>query len=774
VLDDLYGKELGRYLIGKPLGRGGMATVYQATDALLQRQVAIKVCRPDQENTTNFLRRFIREAQTLASLQHPHILQIFDIGDQDKNAYLVMPYLTGGSLKERLELQPIHTSQEVLRLASQILPALQYAHSKRFIHRDLKPSNILFETSGDESSESALIADFGLVKLLSPDNPEEGLETQSQSGVIIGTPEYMAPEQIQGQATRLSDIYSVGVIFYEMLTGMRPFAAANPTAVQVQHLQRPPRPLRDLNPSISPQVEAVILKTLAKDASQRYQSAQELLHALEQAVASEENATNLTLQPVVSSRPRRSIQMEPAATSLKLLAAPSEQKVLGGFFQRQQNRLLYLPMAIILLIAIIAVTLFYVPADGESIYASTFLTPSTTITIVGELPLKGLDKGEGVPVENGINYALSDANTAHTIPNYTLQFLPMDDTGPNLVHDPATGKANVMNAINNALVAGIIGPIHSSVAAAEMPVANQAPIALISPTNTNPCLTKNTVESGCSGQYNLLPQVRPTGKVTYFRLPTLDTRQGVVAADYLHSVKHYQKVYVIEDQGDLYSDGLASSFIKEWEKTGGTVLPPGNISSSAPYTRYTDVLPLVAPLHPDLIYYSGTTPGGTYIQKAMLETPGLQNIAYAVGDGVVENTFATTLSPSNAPVFGTVPLRDTSTVSDGQSFQQNYQGEGYQNYGLYSASAYDCTEILIQAIKTALAEGVQTPRGSWDLNGAKKFRQAVIDALQHTSYDGKTGHHSFDANGDDTSTDVSIYQFIDTNNSPQWNLLDVR
>jgi branched-chain amino acid transport system substrate-binding protein len=156
---------------------------------------------------------------------------------------------------------------------------------------------------------------------------------------------------------------------------------------------------------------------------------------------------------------------------------------------------------------------------------------STIIKIATELSTSGKDATNGKPAENGAHMAVDQANASHTIPGYTLVFVPKDDVGPSGTHDPTVGAANVTALASDALVAGIVGPFNSSVAKAEMPISNQAPIAQISPANTNPCLTKDTAASGCNGKNDLLPTLRPTGKVNYFRIATTDDHQGPAGAE---------------------------------------------------------------------------------------------------------------------------------------------------------------------------------------------------------------------------------------------------
>jgi eukaryotic-like serine/threonine-protein kinase len=273
---DMTGRVLAHYRIKDSLGYGGMATVYRAEDINLQRDVAVKIFRPRDGMNADFLHRFEREARVLARLDHPHILPVYDYGEQDGLAFLLMPLMAGGSLRDRLQRGPLQ-ALAAMRLMTQMLDALQYAHDRGLIHRDVKPGNMLFKGDG-----TLLLCDFGLVKVLSSEDtpPLTNDEASLTAHAITGTPDYMAPEQIMGNAARSSDIYAMGVVLYEMLAGVRPFSADNYVALLMKHLHEQPRPLRMLNPRIDPALEAVVMRALEKDAQYRYRDARDMRAAL--------------------------------------------------------------------------------------------------------------------------------------------------------------------------------------------------------------------------------------------------------------------------------------------------------------------------------------------------------------------------------------------------------------------------------------------------------------------------------------------------------------
>jgi branched-chain amino acid transport system substrate-binding protein len=256
--------------------------------------------------------------------------------------------------------------------------------------------------------------------------------------------------------------------------------------------------------------------------------------------------------------------------------------------------------------------------------------------------------------------------------------------------------------------------------------------------------------------------------VTYFRIATTDDHQGPAGADYLYKTLGYRKAYVIDD-AETYGVGIANIFTIEWKNLGGTIL--GRSSEPGTTTSYVSLLTQIATTHPDVIYFGGLdSTGGILIRQQMLQVPGLKNTPMGGGDGIITPSFASTIGTSSGgPVYGTVAVVDTTVIPSAAAFRAKFASTFTDPLNVYSAAAYDCANILIQAIKTALAHGAHTPANGGDLAGARAFRQAVINAIQGISFDGVTGHLSFDGNGDTTNKVISIYKLAaNTSGKPDW------
>ena len=272
---NLSGQAIGRYHILEPLGEGGMAIVYKAYDTKFESDVAVKVIRIERlspEILQKALKRFEREAKSLAHLTHPNIVKVLDFGEYEGQPYLVMPYLPGGTLKQLLHGKPMPW-REAVRLLFPIARSLDYAHKRSIIHRDVKPSNILITESGEP-----MLTDFGVAKIID----EEATMDLTGTSAAVGTPDYMAPEQTTSKTTdHRADIYALGIVLYEMVAGRKPYQADTPLAVLFKHASEPlPRPSQFAG-GIPDQVEKILLKALAKKPADRYQSMAEFAQALE-------------------------------------------------------------------------------------------------------------------------------------------------------------------------------------------------------------------------------------------------------------------------------------------------------------------------------------------------------------------------------------------------------------------------------------------------------------------------------------------------------------
>jgi eukaryotic-like serine/threonine-protein kinase len=272
------GTRLGPYEVLTPLGAGGMGEVYRARDTRLDRTVAVKILPSHLSNDATLRQRFEQEAKAISSLNHPHICALYDVGHQDGTEFLIMEYLEGETLAKLLEKGPLPLAQ-VLKFGVEIADALDKAHRQGIVHRDLKPGNIMLTKSG------AKLLDFGLAKAAVPLMTGETLTTAAtrttpvtQQGTIVGTFQYMSPEQVEGkEVDGRSDIFSLGAVLYEMVTGQRTFQGKSQLSVASAILEKEPVPISTIQPLTPPALDHAIRRCLAKDPEDRWQTARDLL-----------------------------------------------------------------------------------------------------------------------------------------------------------------------------------------------------------------------------------------------------------------------------------------------------------------------------------------------------------------------------------------------------------------------------------------------------------------------------------------------------------------
>jgi serine/threonine protein kinase len=316
----LVSTELAGYQISEEIGRGGMATVYRAYQAQLERWVAIKVLHPSLSTNAEILTRFRREAKAVAALRHPNVLTIYDYGEEQERAYIVMEYVAGGTLKEHQGQWP-WTWSHALSLLIPVGQALAYAHSRGIVHRDIKPGNILLPRE-----DWPLLSDFGLIKLL------KTRKNITLSGVGVGTPRYTAPEQLVGKVVdHRADIYALGLVLYEMVTGRLPFKSDALVKMMAERLNQPPLPARQFNQAVPPQLEDVLMRALARQPEERFAHTEELVEALREVERTAPVESDATHSTQVIRRDRLAVgpRLSVAGTGIPMFLPPKRDILIG-------------------------------------------------------------------------------------------------------------------------------------------------------------------------------------------------------------------------------------------------------------------------------------------------------------------------------------------------------------------------------------------------------------------------------------------------------------
>lgn len=336
-----------------------MALVVHARDPRFKRQVAIKILPSGSRDDAPLKKRFEREAETIAAFEHPSIVPVYDTGTHRRRPYIVMRYMAGGSLAARVRQGPLAVV-EAIGVLYRIASALDFAHSQGVVHRDLKPANILFDQFGD-----AYLSDFGIVML------EEATQSLTKTGAIIGTPAYMSPEQVQGDGTvdAFTDIYSLGIILFEMLTGHQPFSADTPTRLMMRHVLDPIPDLQEFNPDLPPAAQSVIKRAMAKDKQERYPTAGQLAHAARVLLEAERRGNNSVVRPPPRPRPKLELKFPKTLLSDDLLAAP--RRTIAELPQDTRTLLKFAPVLLAL-----GATAFLIGGSGRRAGAGSAPDPS--------------------------------------------------------------------------------------------------------------------------------------------------------------------------------------------------------------------------------------------------------------------------------------------------------------------------------------------------------------------------------------------------------------
>lgn len=421
-----------RYQLGERIGIGGMAYVYEGEDTLLRRKVAIKILKQDYAEDEDFLRKFENEALSVASLSHGHIVNVYDVGhemiDERMLHYIVMEYIDGKTLKERIRLEGALPNKDIARIGKQIAQALRLAHEHNIVHRDIKPANILFTANGDVK-----VADFGIARISST-------ATITYTNSILGTVHYISPEQAKGRfIDQKSDLYSLGVLMYEMATGKVPFDAENSVGIAIKHIQEEPIPPIELNPNLAPGLNSIILRLLKKEPADRYANADELMDAL----SNYQNYNDTVLMDAVTEQATERVPVVKSREATYVSKPDFDEMDDEASAEAKRRWPFYFGLGVIAVISAILLIFFIsrhverrLAEDTTTVPTVINLTEEEALKLLEERHLKGVIKGryyndtiaegkvidqsirEGTPVDRGteINLVLSMGKENNPVP----------------------------------------------------------------------------------------------------------------------------------------------------------------------------------------------------------------------------------------------------------------------------------------------------------------------------------------------------------------------
>ena len=780
----LAGSRLGKYEIQAELGRGGMGVVYLGRDPLLERKVAIKVLAPHLVWEEGFVERFLREARSAAKIKHPNIVTIYDVGQEGEYFYFVMEYLEGRTLTEIIRQRGPLPAEEVLSILRPLADALDQAHEQGLVHRDIKPANIVVGPSGHVT-----LTDFGIARAA-----QEARLTST--GTIMGTPEYMSPEQAWGEEVDCrTDLYSLAVVAYEMLSGKAPFSGTTPHAVLYKQIHEPPPSIQQARPDLLAGVGTVLDKALAKERDKRYPTAQGFVSALEQALAGEKVAPPAEAATQVSKRERApaeaAIQMStresvPAARPPSVTPRPTppstsaptpkaEPAAKPAHARRGVPRLAWVLVGLVVLVLVAMGVLIALSGTGTStptptsqapIASQPTLTPSPVPTArpaptkipaapqlecpdpvvcvevrKGEpvrigyiLVLSGLDSALGIDAQRGIEIAASEKRE--------ILGHPIELVGQDSKCNAEGGAVAAAKMAPDPKVVGIIGTSCSSAAKTAAPTICDANKPLISPSNTSPELTNPG---------------RPPTLRCYLRTAPNDRWQGEVMARFAWDAG-YRKAATCHD-GTTYSQQLVEVFVEQFKRLGGEVTAQETVGPND-----TDVRPMltrVVDSGAQFFYYPVFVDRGSLITRQAKEVQGMEKVRLAGAEAMFTIDFLKAAGEAAVGLVLTSP--DVTAYGDRYLvFRKFYEDRyGALPIGPYHAHAYDAAMLMFEAVART---------GKLDDAGTLYIgRQALLDALFATQdFDGVTGKLTCNPFGDCADPKIAVYEIVNADTGT-WN-----
>lgn len=775
-------RQFGRYEIIAELGEGGMATVYRAFDPRFRREVALKILPARFLDDPAFRGRFEREAQSVAALEHPAIVPVYDFGETENQPYLVMRLMTGGSLAERLEKGPLSLS-EISRIFQRLASALDAAHRHGIIHRDLKPANILFD-----QYDEPYLADFGIVKWAGEGDVTKAL---TGTGAAVGTPAYMSPEQVQGQdLDGRSDVYALGVILFEMLSGKRPYEATTPMALAVKHVTEPIPKLEGQH--VPSACQTLINQAMAKNPDERYKTAAAFAQALQSVAGGHYPNPDPVPSPEPESKPATSpsttgpteiiLPTPPPTRPRTPTPQPSPLATPIAEPKPERGRNPPLPLlagggvlALLLCVAGIVALLYLLdvlpPVTEESTPTSEVAEHEPGVTTVpdegGEVvapavipdcpdPLGCVYVPAGEPVEIGLlqtfGEGMSDISGIDQVRGVELAVAEQErilnhPIITNSQDELCSGEGGVGGAsilLENPQIVGVIGTTCDEAAIAAAPLFSEAGWVLISGANSNAELTQFQGEPGAAH----VPG--------YFRTIPNNEWQGQVAAAFVRQELGISRVATLYTE-TFYGGQLRTIFNTTVANLGGSVAV--DIPLVLNDQGWADIVQTLLEAEIELIYlpvgYSSTIDAVIRIRT----TPELEHVLLMASTTALSETFLGSVGEYGVGLYAAAPLAPTNDRYNNYRdlFRAAYQTEPTDAID-FSVYAYDATYLLFQAIEQVAQVGED---GSL-LIGREALREAI--AATH-AYPGAAGELFCDvwSQGDCGNPVIAISRLEDPN-----------
>ncbi|WP_371587146.1 bifunctional serine/threonine-protein kinase/ABC transporter substrate-binding protein [Streptomyces virginiae] len=780
----------GRYQLVERIGQGGMGRVWRGLDQqLFRREVAVKeILFPpgiEDGDRAALLRRFTGEARAAVTLSHPGIITIHDVVEHHGAPVIVMELVRGESLAAAIRSRGRLPVQRVAEIGAAMLDALAEAHAARIIHRDIKPDNVLL------TKDRVVLTDFGIAHLA------DATTKLSHSGIVIGTPQYMPPEQLEGKRpTPANDLWALGATLYHAVEGHPPFDVEGLHALAVAVFTRPHLPPVHAGP-LAPVLDAL----LTKDPAQRVDAAEAarmLASVLRPSTpptdpstghgaghetaptpppdpritpapaptpapdAASEAATEPTRHtPTVldsdsdsaADSPRRPVPDRPTVPPVPVPVPPvGDTGTLGTSATAEHDegtstRPRALPRRAVILGAALAVLAtgsvltWSLSRDDDAPHgggtAGNGAAGSAVTVVIGvDAPLSGGLSAMGLGVKNSADLAVRTANETGHVPGVRFEIKALDDGA-----DPAKGEANAARFVSDEKVLGVVGPLNSGVAKTLVAPLARANMAVVSPSNTDPVLTLGP--DWAAGTTS-----RPYS--TYFRTVATDVVQGPFAARYLHGTAKKSKVYVVDD-ASAHGTALTSGFTPEFAKLGGTVVGTEQVDPAE--RAFAGLATRVRSSGADAVYFGG------YYDTAAVLSQQLKQAGVGVplmgGDGIYDAQYLTTNPKAEGDLATNIGVAAEESAA-GQDFLTRYRKADYpEAAGWYGPYAYDATWTLIEAVKAVVTANGGT------LPPAPDTRAKVPQAVTGVAFDGVTGRVAFDGNGDTLDRRLTLYSVKD-------------